>query len=65
MPVDLSQSPDGKYLYVSCFASDEMQQWEVSDLKGPKLTSTLKPGEQPNMLHLTATASACTSPTRC
>jgi selenium-binding protein 1 len=52
-PVDLSQSPDGKYLYVSCFMSDEVQQWDVSDLKGPKLTSTLKPGEQPNMLHLT------------
>jgi selenium-binding protein 1 len=53
MPVDLSQSPDGKYLYVGCFASDEVQQWDVSDLKGAKLTSTLKPGEQPNMLHLT------------
>jgi selenium-binding protein 1 len=53
LPVDLSQSPDGKYLYVGCFASDEVQQWDVSDLKGPKLTSTIKPGEQPNMLHLT------------
>jgi selenium-binding protein 1 len=53
MPADLSQSPDGKYLYVSCFMSDEVQQWDVSDLKNPKLTSTLKPGEQPNMLHLT------------
>jgi len=53
LPVDLSQSPDGKYLYVSCFASDEVQQWDVSDLKKPKLTWTLKPGEQPNMLHLT------------
>ena len=52
-PVDLSQSPDGKYLYVSCFMSDEVQQWDVSDPKTPKLTSTLKPGEQPNMLHLT------------
>ena len=52
-PVDLSQSPDGQYLYVSCFMSDEVQQWDVSDLKKPKLTSTLKPGEQPNMLHLT------------
>ena len=53
LPVDLSQSPDGKYLYVSCFMSDEVQQWDVSDLKNPKLTSTLRPGEQPNMLHLT------------
>jgi selenium-binding protein 1 len=53
MPADLSQSPDGKYVYVSCFASDEVQQWDVSDLKHPKLTGTVKPGEQPNMLHVT------------
>ncbi len=53
LPVDLSQSPDGKYLFVSCFASDEVQQWDVSDLKNPKLISTVKPGVEPNMLHLT------------
>ncbi len=53
MPVDLSQSPEGKYLFVSCFVSDEVQQWDVSDLQNPKLVSTLKPGEQPNMLHMT------------
>ncbi len=53
LPVDLSQSPDGKYLFVSCFASDEVQQWDVSDLKNPKLVSTVKPGVEPNMLHLT------------
>jgi selenium-binding protein 1 len=53
LPVDLSQSPDGHYLFVSCFASDEVQQWDVSDLKNPKLFSTVKPGVEPNMLHLT------------
>jgi selenium-binding protein 1 len=53
LPVDLSQSPDGRFLFVSCFASDEVQQWDVSDLKNPKLTSTVKPGVEPNMLHLT------------
>jgi selenium-binding protein 1 len=53
MPVDMSQSPEGKYIYVSCFFSDEVQQWDVSDLKHPKLTSTVVPGVQPNMLHLT------------
>jgi selenium-binding protein 1 len=53
MPADLSQSPDGRFLYVSCFASNEVQQWDVSDLKNPKLTSTVSPGVQPNMLHLT------------
>jgi selenium-binding protein 1 len=53
LPVDLRQSPDDRYLYVSCFVSDEIQQWDVSDLKTPKLTSILKPGVQPNMMHVT------------
>jgi selenium-binding protein 1 len=53
LPVDLSQSPDGRFLYVSCFAADKVQQWDVSDLKKPRLASTVAPGEQPNMLHLT------------
>jgi selenium-binding protein 1 len=53
LPADLRQSPDDKYLFVSCFASDEIQQWDTSDLKKPKLFSTLKPGEQPNMMHVT------------
>ncbi|HEY7308236.1 MAG TPA: selenium-binding protein SBP56-related protein, partial [Gemmataceae bacterium] len=53
LPADLSQSPDGRFLFVSCFMSDEIQQWDVSDLKKPRLASTIKPGVQPNMLHLT------------
>jgi selenium-binding protein 1 len=53
LPVDLSQSPDGKFVYVSCFVSNEIQQWDVTDLKKPRLTSTVSPGVQPNMLHLT------------
>jgi selenium-binding protein 1 len=53
MPVDLSQSPDGRFLFVSCFMSDEVQQWDVRDLKKPRLASTVTPGVQPNMLHLT------------
>jgi selenium-binding protein 1 len=53
MPADLRQSPDDKFLYVSCFVSDEIQQWDVSDLKNPKLVSTIKPGDQPNMMHVT------------
>jgi selenium-binding protein 1 len=52
-PVDLSQSPDGRFVYVSCFVSNEVQQWDVSDLKKPRLTSTVVPGVEPNMLHLT------------
>jgi selenium-binding protein 1 len=53
LPVDLRQSPDDKYLFVSCFGSDEIQQWDVSDLKKPRLHSTLKPGVHPNMMHVT------------
>jgi selenium-binding protein 1 len=53
MPVDMSQSPDGKYLYVSCFTDDKVQAWDVSDLAKPRLHSTIAPGVQPNMLHLT------------
>ena len=52
-PVDLRESPDGRFLYVSCFMSDEIQQWDVSDLKKPRLHSTLKLAIQPNMMHVT------------
>ncbi len=52
-PVDLRQSPDDRFLYVSCFFDNEVQQWDVSDLKNPRLHSKLKPGEQPNMMHVT------------
>ncbi len=40
-------------MYVSCFVSDEIQHWDVSDLKKPRLHSTIKPGVQPNMMHVT------------
>ncbi len=53
LPADLRQSPDDRYLYVSCFASNELQQWDVSDLRNPKLASTVVPGVQPNMMHVT------------
>jgi selenium-binding protein 1 len=53
LPVDLRQSPDDRFLYVSCFVSDEIQQWDVSDRKRPRLVATLKPGVQPNMMHVT------------
>jgi len=53
LPADLRESPDGRFLYVSCFFSNEIQQWDVSDLKRPRLTSTVVPGVQPNMMHVT------------
>jgi selenium-binding protein 1 len=53
LPADLRQSPDDRFLYVSCFASDEIQQWDVSDLKHPRLVSHVSPGVEPNMMHVT------------
>jgi len=53
LPADLRQSPDDKYLFVSCFGSDEIQQWDVADVQKPRLHSTLKPGVHPNMMHVT------------
>jgi selenium-binding protein 1 len=53
LPADLRVSPDGRFLYVSCFFSNDIQQWDVSDLKNPRLTSTVVPGVQPNMMHVT------------
>jgi selenium-binding protein 1 len=53
LPADLRQSPDDRFLYVSCFMSNEIQQWDVSDLKNPRLASTISPGVQPNMMHVT------------
>jgi selenium-binding protein 1 len=53
LPADLRQSPDDRFLFVSCFGADYLQQWDVSDPERPKLTSTAKVGVQPNMMHLT------------
>ncbi len=53
LPADLRQSPDDRFLYVSCFMSNELEQWDVSDLKNPRLASTVVPGVQPNMMHVT------------
>lgn len=53
LPADLRQSPDDRFLYVSCFVSNEIQQWDVTDLKKPRLASTVVPGVQPNMMHVT------------
>lgn len=53
LPADLRQSPDDRFLYVSCFGSNEIMQWDVSDLKKPRLSSTIAPGVHPNMMHVT------------
>lgn len=53
MPADLRQSPDDRYLFVSCFGDNLIQQWDVTDPDHPKLFSSVSPVVQPNMMHVT------------
>lgn len=53
LPVDLRQSPDDRFLLVSCFGADFLQQWQVSDLEKPQLAGPAKLGTQPNRMHVT------------
>lgn len=50
---DLRQSPDDKYLYVSCFTSSEVHAWDISDPDSIRLHDTIQGVVQPNMMHLT------------
>jgi len=52
-PADLRQSPDDKYLYVSCFQSSEIQAWDISDPDDIRLHDTIQGVVQPNMMHVT------------
>lgn len=53
LPADLRQSPDDKYLFVSNFGADKIQQFDVTDPDKPKLFSEATIGTQPNMMHVT------------
>jgi len=53
LPADLRQSPDDRYLYVSCFMKSEIQAWDVSRPDKPRLHDTVVPGVSPNMMHVT------------
>ena len=52
-PADLRQSPDDRYLYVSCFVGSEIQAWDVSDPEHIRLHDTIQGVVQPNMMHVT------------
>jgi len=52
-PADLRQSPDDKFLYVSCFVGSEIQAWDISDPEKIKLHDTIQGVVQPNMMHVT------------
>jgi selenium-binding protein 1 len=53
LPADLRQSPDDRYLYVSCFMRSEIQAWDASTPDKPRLHDTVVPGVAPNMMHVT------------
>jgi selenium-binding protein 1 len=53
LPADLRQSPDDRYLYVSCFMRSEIQVWDVATPDRPRLHDTIVPGVSPNMMHVT------------
>jgi selenium-binding protein 1 len=52
-PGDMRQSPDDKYIYVSCRVTGEVQAWDVSDPDHIRLHDTVQGLVQVNMLHVT------------
>ena len=52
-PGDLRQSPDDRYLYVSCTRGSEIQAWDISNPEEIRLHDTVQGLVQANMMHLT------------
>lgn len=52
-PGDLRQSPDDRYLYVSCSGTGEVQAWDISDPEHIRLHDTVQGLVQANMMHMT------------
>jgi selenium-binding protein 1 len=52
-PGDLRQSPDDRYLYVSCFKGSEVQAWDISNPEAIRLHDTVQGLVQVNMMHVT------------
>jgi selenium-binding protein 1 len=52
-PADMRQSPDDKYLYVSCITGGEIQAWDITQPDNIKLHDTIQGVVQPNMMHVT------------
>lgn len=50
---DLRQSPDDKFIYVSCFQSSEIHAYDVTDPESIKLHDSIQGVVQPNMMHVT------------
>lgn len=52
-PGDMRQSPDDKYIYVSCIGGGEVQAWDISNPDRIRLHDTVAGVVQPNMMHVT------------
>lgn len=52
-PGDLRQSPDDRYLYVSCVGGSEVQAWDISNPDQIRLHDTVRGLVQANMMHVT------------
>jgi len=53
LPGDLRQSPDDRYLYVSCIGASEVQAWDIGSPEHPRLHDTVGGIVQANMMHVT------------
>jgi selenium-binding protein 1 len=53
LPGDLRQSPDDRYLYVSCIGGSEVQAWDISKPDRIRLHDTVQGVVQANMMHVT------------
>lgn len=51
-PGDLRQSPDDRYIYLSCVGRGEIQAWDISKPDRPRLHDTIQGLTQTNMLHV-------------
>ena len=49
----MRQSPDDRYIYISCFQGSEIQAWDVSDPENIKFHDSIQGVVQPNMMHMT------------
>ncbi len=52
-PLTSGKAPDDRYLFVSCFGDNLIQQWDVTTPTIPNSSSSVSPVVQPNMMHLT------------
>ena len=53
-PGDLRQSPDDRFLYVSCIGASQVQAWDITNPDRIRLHDTVQGLVQANMMHVTS-----------